>query len=302
LEASKFGRVAVLMGGTSNERDISLKSGEAVLASLIRQKVNAMAIDPKYDDLDQLVDFDRAFICLHGKDGEDGKIQTFLEDKNLPYTGSGINSSLLGMDKLKSKKIWKTSKISTPDFLQVTNVNEFNKASDLCGLPFFVKPANSGSSIGISIVRNKKEFVLAFENARKVDSIVIAESLVIGKEYTLPIIKDIPFPIIEIISKTEFYDFEAKYLRNDTEFICPVNLDSSIVRTINNISINAFHAINCSGWGRVDFMIDNNEEIYIIEINTVPGLTNHSLVPMSAKQIGIEFDALIMMILETSNA
>jgi D-alanine-D-alanine ligase len=162
LEAKKFGRVAVLMGGRSNERDISFESGNAVLEALLRKKIDAIAIDPKIDELKRLKFFDRAFICLHGQDGEDGKIQTFLESINLPYTGSGILPSSLGMDKFKCKTIWKAKNISTPVFMQVNNINQFKKASNLCGLPFFLKPANSGSSIGIAKVNNEKEFIIAF--------------------------------------------------------------------------------------------------------------------------------------------
>ena len=302
MEASNFGKVAVLMGGTSNERDISLESGEAVLDALHRKKVAAIAIDPKKDNLEQLESFNRAFICLHGKGGEDGEIQIFLEDINVPYTGSGILSSSLGMDKFKSKTIWNSKNISTPDFMQVNHADDFKEASNFCGLPFFIKPANSGSSIGIVIINNKKDFILAFEEAYKIDKIVIVESFVVGNEYTLPIIHNKPFPIVEIKSRTEFYDYEAKYLRGDTEFICPADIALPLVEDINKLCINAFNAIGCDGWGRVDFIIDKNKKIHIIEINTVPGLTSHSLVPMSARYAGVEFDDLVMMILETSNA
>ena len=302
MEVSNFGKVAVLMGGTSNERDISLESGKAVLAALLRKGVAAEAIDPQISNLEQLKNFNRAFICLHGKDGEDGKIQNFLEGINIPYSGSGILSSSIGMDKFKSKTIWKSKNITTPDFLQVNNVNDFEKASNLCGIPFFIKPANSGSSIGIAIINNEKDFIFAFKEAYKIDKIVIVESFVYGKEYTLPIIHNKPFPIVEIKSKTEFYDYEAKYLRNDTEFICPADISLPFVKDINKLCIDAFNAIGCDGWGRVDFIIDKNKKIYIIEINTVPGMTSHSLVPMSAKYSGVEFDDLVIMILETSNA
>ena len=302
MEASNFGKVAVLMGGTSNERDISLESGEAVLDALHRKKVAAIAIDPKKDNLEQLESFNRAFICLHGKGGEDGEIQIFLEGINVPYTGSGILSSSLGMDKFKSKTIWNSKNISTPDFMQVNHADDFKEASNFCGLPFFIKPANSGSSIGIVIINNKKDFILAFEEAYKIDKIVIVESFVVGNEYTLPIIHNKPFPIVEIKSKTEFYDYEAKYLRGDTEFICPADIALPLVEDINKLCINAFNAIGCDGWGRVDFIIDKNKKIHIIEINTVPGMTSHSLVPMSARYAGVEFDDLVMMILETSNA
>ena len=302
MEASNFGKVAVLMGGTSNERDISLESGEAVLDALHRKKVAAIAIDPKKDNLEQLESFNRAFICLHGKGGEDGEIQIFLEGINVPYTGSGILSSSLGMDKFKSKTIWNSKNISTPDFMQVNHADDFKEASSLCGLPFFIKPANSGSSIGIAIINNEKDFILAFEEAYKIDKVVIVESFVVGNEYTIPIIHNKPFPIVEIKSKTEFYDYEAKYLRGDTEFICPADIALPLVEDINKLCINAFNAIGCDGWGRVDFIIDKNKNIYIIEINTVPGMTRHSLVPMSARYAGVEFDDLVMMILETSNA
>jgi len=181
-------------------------------------------------------------------------------------------------------------------------VSDFEKASNFCGLPFFIKPANSGSSIGIAIINNENDFIFAFEEAYKIDKIVIAESFVYGNEYTVPIIHNKPFPIIEIKSKTEFYDYEAKYLRNDTEFICPADIALPLVKDINILCINAFNAIGCDGWGRVDFIIDKNKKIYIIEINTVPGMTDHSLVPMSAKYSGVEFDDLVIMILETSNA
>ena len=302
MEASDFGKVAVLMGGTSNERDISLDSGEAVLNALLRKKISAVSIDPKKDDLNKLRDFDRAFICLHGKDGEDGEIQTFLESINLTYTGSDILSSSLGMDKFESKTIWKSKNISTPNFMQVSHVDDYESASICCGLPFFIKPANSGSSIGIAIINNENDFIFAFEEAYKIDKIVIVESFIVGNEYTLPIINNKPFPIIEIKTKTEFYDYEAKYLRDDTEFICPADITSPLIKNINTLCLNAFNAIGCSGWGRVDFIIDKTKNIYIIEINTVPGMTNHSLVPMSAKYAGLQFDDLVLMILETSNA
>ena len=302
MEVRDIGKVAVLMGGTSNEREISLESGKAVLEALLRKNIAAVAIDPKTDNLNQLKFFNRAFICLHGKDGEDGEIQRFLEALNLPYTGSDIISSSLGMDKIRSKTIWKSKRISTPNFMQVNHIDDFEKASNYCGLPFFIKPANSGSSIGIAIINNENDFIFAFKEAYKIDEIVIVESYIVGNEYTLPIINNKPFPIIEIKPKTEFYDYEAKYLRDDTEFICPADITAPLVKNINTLCINAYTAIGCSGWGRVDFIIDKNKNIYIIEINTVPGMTNHSLVPMSAKYAGVEFDNLVLMILETSNA
>ena len=299
--SSDFGKVAVLMGGTSNEREISLESGSAVLEALRRKNVIAEAIDPQVDDLIQLNTFSRAFICLHGKDGEDGKIQSFLEGIDVPYTGSGVDASNQGMDKFKSKTIWKNKGISTPDFIQIYSAYDYEKVTELLGLPFFIKPANSGSSIGVAKVSNKKNFIQAYDKAYKIDKIVIAESFIAGREYTLPIIHNRPYPIIEVRTKTDFYDYEAKYLRDDTKFICPADIAKSDLDNINTLCKNAFEAIDCKGWGRVDFIVDKTKKVYIIEINTVPGMTNHSLVPLSAKYAGVEFDDLVMMILETSN-
>ena len=299
--SSDFGKVAVLMGGTSNEREISLESGSAVLEALRRKNVIAEAIDPQVDDLIQLNTFSRAFICLHGKDGEDGKIQSFLEGIDVPYTGSGVDASNQGMDKFKSKTIWKNKGISTPDFIQIYSADDYEKVTELLGLPFFIKPANSGSSIGVAKVSNKKNFIQAYDKAYKIDKIVIAESCISGREYTLPIIHNRPYPIIEVRTKTDFYDYEAKYLRDDTKFICPADIAKSDLDNINTLCKNAFEAIDCKGWGRVDFIVDKTKKVYIIEINTVPGMTNHSLVPLSAKYAGVEFDDLVMMILETSN-
>ena len=301
MGSSDFGKVAVLMGGTSNEREISLESGSAVLEALRRKNIIAEAIDPKVDDLIQLKTFSRAFICLHGKDGEDGKIQTFLEGIGIPYTGSGVDASNQGMDKFKSKTIWKEKGINTPDFIKIDNVDDYEKVTELLGLPFFIKPANSGSSIGVAKVSNKKNFIQAYDKAHKIDKIVIAESFISGREYTLPIIHNRPYPIIEVRTKTDFYDYEAKYLRDDTKFICPADIAKSDLDNINTLCKNAFEAIDCKGWGRVDFIVDKTKKVYIIEINTVPGMTNHSLVPLSAKYAGVEFDDLVMMILETSN-
>ena len=301
MGSSDFGKVAVLMGGTSNEREISLESGSAVLEALRRKNIIAEAIDPKVDDLIQLKTFTRAFICLHGKDGEDGKIQTFLEGIGIPYTGSGVDASNQGMDKFKSKTIWKEKGINTPDFIKIDSIDDYEKVTELLGLPFFIKPSNSGSSIGIAKVDNKKNFIQAYDKAYKIDKIVIVESFISGREYTLPIIQNRPYPIIEIRTKTDFYDYEAKYLRDDTKFICPVDIALDDLDDINILCKNAFEVIDCKGWGRVDFIVDENKKVYIIEINTVPGMTNHSLVPLSAKYAGVEFDDLVIMILETSN-
>ena len=302
--SDKFGKVAVLLGGISNEREISLESGNAVLAALNSMGIDAYPIDPMFYDINELKKnfFNRVFICLHGKDGEDGKIQGMLDEMNIPYTGSGKSSSSKGMDKLISKSIWRDNNLSTPEFLRVEGRNDYEKIVNTLNLPFFIKPANSGSSIGINKVNSEEEFIRAFDEAVIIDTNVIAEKMVVGREYTLPIVGQRILPIIEIQTKTEFYDYAAKYKRDDTKFICPTDLTSNITEKANEISLRAFNLLGCKGWGRVDFIIDNNNNFFIIEINTIPGMTSHSLVPLSAKNAGISFEELTLKILETSCA
>ena len=298
--SAEFGKVAVLMGGTSNEREVSLQSGHAVLDALKNRGIDAHPLDPKIDSLEELRNFDRAFICLHGIEGEDGKMQGILDEMMIPYTGSGREASAIGMDKFISKSIWEDHNVLTPKFIKINHESNYEKITQLLDLPFFVKPANSGSSIGINKVRSKEDFLKAFEEANDIDRTVIAEKMISGKEYTLPIINQKTLPIIEIRTKTDFYDYAAKYLRDDTEFICPTDLSLEIIKKVNLIGLRAFDLIGCKGWGRVDFIIDKNEEIFVIEINTIPGMTNHSLVPLSAKNSGISFEDLVITILETS--
>lgn len=299
-----FGKVAVLLGGISNEREISLESGKAVLAALIRMGIDAHPIDPIYYDLNDLKvkNFNRAFICLHGRDGEDGKIQGILDEMNIPYTGSGKSASAKGMDKLISKSIWKDNNLSTPEFLRVEGLKDYEKIVNRLNLPFFIKPANSGSSIGINKVNTKKDFIRAFQEAIIIDSNVIAEQMIVGREYTLAIVGQELLPIIEIQTKTEFYDYAAKYSRDDTNFICPTDLTQHYIKEANIICLRAFNLIGCRGWGRVDFIIDNNCNFFIIEINSIPGMTSHSLVPLAAENRGIGFEGLTLKILETSCA
>ena len=300
--AYKYGKVAVLLGGVSNEREISLQSGKAVLAALKNMDIDAYPLDPKYDDLNDLKakNFDRAFVCLHGKDGEDGKVQGIMDELNIPYTGSGKSASAKGMDKLISKSIWRDNNLCTPEFLRVKSINDYEEIVSTLNLPFFMKPANSGSSIGINKVNSEKDFIRAFDEAIIYDSNVIAEKMIIGREYTIPIVGQRILPIIEIQTNTEFYDYAAKYTRDDTKFICPTNLSSNIIKEANAISLRAFNLLGCKGWGRVDFIIDSKNNFFIIEINTIPGMTSHSLVPLSAKNLGISFEELSLKILETS--
>lgn len=298
---NKYGKVAVLLGGESNEREISIQSGNAVFNALQSLNIDTFLVDPKRNSLDLIKESDRAFICLHGKDGEDGKIQSYLDEIKIPYTGSDAKSSKLGMDKFLSKSLWHSRGVNTPAFIKINKETNFKFIVEQLGIPFFIKPANSGSSLGISKISEKSQFHNSFEVAYEEDSTVIAETMIHGREFTLPILNNEPLSVVEICPKTDFYDYEAKYLRDDTEFICPADIAPPLVENINTLCMNAFNEIGCSGWGRVDFIIDKNKNIYIIEINTVPGMTSNSLVPMSTKYAGIEFDDLVMMILETSN-
>jgi D-alanine-D-alanine ligase len=282
---------------------VSLKSGNAVLAALLRQGVDAHAFDPASQELSALKGFDRVMINLHGRYGEDGTIQGALELMGIPYTGSSVMASSVGMDKWRTKLLWKALNIATPDFEVVNAQSDFVAIEQKLGLPLFVKPANEGSSIGITKVKNKGELEAAYILAAKSDPLVIAEEFVGGGEYTVGILEDaktglIALPIVRIVPKNEFYDYEAKYLRNDTEYLCPCGLSVEKEAQIKEEALQAFRAIGCSGWGRVDFLMDEQGSHYFLEVNTSPGMTDHSLVPMAAKAAGINFDALVIKILE----
>ena len=303
---NKFGKVAVLMGGKSGEREVSLKSGSAVLKALQAQGIDAHGFDPKNQPLHDLETFDRVFINLHGRFGEDGCIQGALEMLHIPYTGSGVMASAIGMDKWRTKLLWRAMQVATPDFDLVNASSDFAAIEQKLGLPLFVKPANEGSSIGISKVKAAGGLKAAYELAAQSDPIVIAEQFVGGGEYTVGIIGDgqgdyTALPIIRIVPKNEFYDFEAKYLRDDTEYRCPSGLSAEKEAQIQQEALLAFKAVGCKGWGRVDFLMDDNGSHYFLEINTSPGMTDHSLVPMAAKAAGISFEQLVVRILELAD-
>jgi D-alanine-D-alanine ligase len=303
---NKFGKVAVLMGGKSGEREVSLKSGSAVLKALQAQGIDAHGFDPKNQPLHDLETFDRVFINLHGRFGEDGCIQGALEMLHIPYTGSGVMASAIGMDKWRTKLLWRAMQVATPDFELVNASSDFAAIEQKLGLPLFVKPANEGSSIGISKVKAAGGFKAAYELAAQSDPIVIAEQFVGGGEYTVGIIGDgqgdyTALPIIRIVPKNEFYDFEAKYLRDDTEYRCPSGLSVEKEVQIQQEALLAFKAVGCKGWGRVDFLMDDKGSHYFLEINTSPGMTDHSLVPMAAKAAGISFEQLVVRILELAD-
>ena len=296
-----FGKVAVLMGGDSNERAISLLSGEAVFDALKRLEINAEAFDPSDRDINEIQSYNRVFIALHGRGGEDGSMQTFLKSKNIAYTGSDSLSSAIGMDKLKTKLLWRSLNITTPDFLQVTEKTSYVEIADAIGVPFFIKPSNEGSSIGIDKIKNEKQYQNAFLKTSKIDTNVIVEKFVDGEEFTVAILDGTTLPVIKIKPSNEFYDYEAKYIKDDTQYICPSGIEKHKEALISEEALKAFKAIGCSGWGRIDFMMDKEGRYYFIEVNTSPGMTSHSLVPMAAKKAGINFDQLVLEILKTAD-
>ena len=303
MTRKNFGRVAVLMGGPSAEREVSLKSGNAVLAALKRQGVDAHGMDTDKSSVRILEDgkFDRVFIALHGRWGEDGVIQGILEVLDIPYTGSGVLGSALGMDKLRSKYLWLATGFPTPEFVVLEPGTDLNQVAAKLGLPVFVKPVREGSSLGVSKAKTVAELKAAREMAAKYDDKVIAERFIDGAELTCGILGDLALPLIRIETDREFYDYEAKYILDTTRYVCPCGLPANQERTIQQLALRVFAAIGCSGWGRVDFMLDKAGHPYALEVNTVPGMTDHSLVPKAAKQAGMDFDELVIRILEKAD-
>lgn len=300
--AAEFGRVAVLMGGRSAEREISLISGNAVLAGLQRKGVDAYGIDVSFDICHKLGSgqFDRAFVVLHGRGGEDGEIQGFLQAINLPYTGNGVTASVLSMNKRISKNNWIQQGLPTAGFEAVTATTNVAELVKRLGLPLIIKPVNEGSSIGMSKVNTEQQLSEAIDLALQYDADVIAEQWIQGEEYTVAILDGEALPAIRLKTPREFYDYEAKYQSNTTEYLCPCGLDSQSEEQMQQLAVQAFNGLGMSGWGRVDFMRDGAGQFYLLEANSVPGMTDHSLVPMAAKQAGMEFDDLVWRILETS--
>ena len=299
-EMNRFGKVAVLFGGKSAERDVSLKSGAGVLAALQRQGVDAHGFDPAERPLDELRAFDRAFIMLHGRYGEDGTIQGALELMGIPYTGSGVMASAVGMDKWRTKLLWRAVGLPIPEFVMLDENSDFAAVERQLGLPLFVKPACEGSSIGVSKVRQPGELQAAWREAAKHDSLVIAEQAILGGEYTVAILGEQVLPIIKIVPATDFYDYEAKYLRDDTQYLCPCGLPEAREMELRSQALEAFRALGCRGWGRVDFLMDDVGRAYLLEVNTSPGMTDHSLVPMAARVAGISYEQLVLRVLAES--
>ena len=303
-DAEEFGCVAVLMGGQSAEREISLKSGNAVLKSLQSQGVDARGIDVGDDVIKQLQSsaFDRAFIVLHGRGGEDGVIQGVLETLMIPYTGSGVLGSALGMNKLTSKQLWRGVGLPTPDYRVLEGEDDFEVTSEALGVPYIVKPVCEGSSLGISCVSNVDEHVQACRDASAVSNdVLMAEKMVEGCEYTVAVLNDEALPVIRVESASGFYDFDAKYNADDTHYFIPCGLDEALEKNMQNMALQAFKVLQGRGWGRIDILCDSAGKTWLIETNTVPGMTDHSLVPMAAKAADLTFDELVWRILEDCN-
>jgi D-alanine-D-alanine ligase len=306
-DAKAFGRVAVLLGGDSSERDISLLSGNAVLEALQRRGVDAHAFDPRDRALSSLPDerFDRVWIALHGPGGEDGTLQGALEYLGVPYTGSGVMGSAIGMDKLRTKRLADAIGVATADYVVLRGPQDFEIAVERLGLPLIVKPATQGSSVGMTKVERAGDLPAAYQAASEFESnaredIVFAEPWITGKEYTVAVLQGQALPSIRIETPKTFYDYEAKYFRDDTRYFCPSGLSNQAEQHLAQLALAAFDAVGASGWGRADFMSDATGRPLLLEVNTVPGMTSHSLVPMAARAVEIDFDELVWRVLETS--
>ena len=299
-DAKEFGRVAVLFGGTSSEREISLISGNACLAALTKRGVDAHPFDPRDKPLNELKTraFDRVFIALHGPGGEDGTLQGALEFLGLPYTGSGVMGSAIGMDKLRTKRLAQAVGIPTTDYMLLRSPADLDNCIERLGLPLIVKPATQGSSVGMTKVEKAGDLAAAYQAAALLEPTVFAEPWITGGEYTVAILQGRALPSIRIETPATFYDYQAKYFRSDTRYFCPSGLSAEAEKHLANLSLATFAAVGAEGWGRADFMMDRAGKPYLLEINTVPGMTDHSLVPMAARACGIEFDRLVLRILE----
>lgn len=302
IQASDFGRVAVLMGGKAAEREISLNSGNAVCQALLRNKIDATAIDVEHTVLDSLQGsrFDRAFNMVHGRGGEDGVLQAVLETLDLPYTGSGILASALSMDKLRTKLCWQGAGLVTPKWVLLQDESDIQQCIDELGFPVIVKPALEGSSLGMSRAESREQLIKAWQDAALYQCDVFAEAWIQGKEYTVGVLQSEALPAIRLETPNKFYDYEAKYQANTTQYICPAGLTPEAEQKLSALALQACQVVGVEGWGRVDLFIDAQEVAQLIEVNTVPGMTDHSLVPMAAYHAGMNFDELVWRILETS--
>jgi len=305
LDVRSLGRVGVLLGGRSGEREISLMSGNGVLDALLSKGVDAHAFDPGLRCPTELAKekFDRVFISLHGRYGEDGTIQGLLELLNLPYTGSGVLASALSIDKIATKQIWLSNGLSTPEFEELTSTSDWNAVVKKLGLPLIVKPAHEGSSLGLTKVKSTDELPAAYQLAASLDKKVIAETCIVGDELTCPLVGQgdtaEALPVIKIIPPQANYDFHHKYFSNETQYLCPTGLAPEINEHVQELALAAYKALGCRTWGRADVMLDQKTgKPYLLEMNTSPGMTSHSLVPMAAKAAGIEYADLVLWLLK----
>ena len=299
---SAFGRVAVLFGGKSAEREVSLKSGNAVLQALQAAGVDAFGIDVGTDFLQRLVSekIDRAFIVLHGRGGEDGAMQGLLECAGIPYTGSGILASALAMDKLRTKQVWQSLGLSTPRHAVLASVADCEAAAADLSFPLIVKPAHEGSSIGMAKVGDLQALIAAWQDASGYDSQVLVEQWIAGPEFTVAVLRGQVLPPIALGTPHSFYDYDAKYLANDTQYRIPCGLDAGKEAELVELTARACEAVGIQGWARADVMQDGNGRFWLLEVNTVPGMTDHSLVPMAAQAAGLDFQQLVLAILADS--
>ena len=301
-DPAEFGRVAVLLGGSSAEREISLLSGRDVLAALQQRGIDAHGFDPAERDLAELrgSGFARAWIALHGPGGEDGTVQGALEFLGIPYTGSGVTGSAIAMDKLRTKRLAAAVGVPTPEFVVLRTSADLEVALQRLGLPMIVKPASQGSSVGMTRVEQARDLPAAWRAATQHEPVAFAEPWITGGEYTVGVLQGAALPSIRIETPRDFYDYDAKYLRDDTRKTCPSGLAVEAERQLAALALKACEGCAVEGWGRVDFMMDSSGQPLLLEINTVPGMTDHSLVPMAAKVAGLDFGALVWRILETS--
>jgi D-alanine-D-alanine ligase len=304
VNVAALGKVGVLLGGKSGERDISLMSGKGVLDALISKGVNAHAFDPGQQAITELAaqKFDRVFIALHGRYGEDGTMQGLLEQMSLPYTGSGVLASALAIDKQATKRLWSSFNLATPRFVMLNANSDWKKVAQDLGLPIIVKPAREGSSLGLTKVTKPEDLSAAYELAAKLDRDVMAEQCIIGEELTCPIVGDgenaRALPVIRIVAPDSNYDYHNKYFSDDTKYLCPTGLDLALEAKVQELALGAYRALGCKGWGRADVMIDRQtNQPYLLEMNTAPGMTGHSLVPMAAKAAGVEYADLVLWLL-----
>lgn len=297
------GKVAVLMGGRSAEREVSLQSGQAVLDALLRCGVDAHSFDPAQQALEKLPQqgFDKVFIALHGRFGEDGTIQGALELMGLPYTGSGVMASALAMDKWRTKLIWQSTGILSPRYVLLHADSDWRQIAETLGLPLIVKPAREGSTIGLTKVKRAEDLAEAYQLAARHDALVLAEEFIAGKELTVAILGETPLPVVRIEIAGELYDYQAKYFSNETQYFCPSGLPAELEAAIQKQALKAYQVLGCRGWGRVDLILSATNQFYFLEANTSPGMTGHSLVPMAARTAGISFDDLVLKILDLAH-